>query len=120
MDIHIGKEIENVANKRNTSAAVLGEEINTGRRNVYQIFSKPDINVSQLWKISEALKFNFFELFHPVIAEGVHVMNEPQAEYQKKLTVNFNVEYPLSKASELGTFIMHVHAIAEKMGFKMV
>lgn len=126
MKVHLGTEISKVQKIRGLSNEELAEKIHTSYRNVTKIKTKEDMAVSQLYDISEALDYNFFQLLEPVVIEPKNVLEDGMKEYKKfkesdkKLTVKFEVQYPVSEASELGKFMMHVNSIAEKMGFEIL
>jgi hypothetical protein len=75
MNLHIGSEIRRVLEKNGTTPDWLATQINTSRRNLYDILNREEINTGQLFEISKALDFNFFELYQ------AHV-EEPKEEYK--------------------------------------
>ncbi len=60
MQIHIGREIENVYQKSGMKLSEFAKRINTSARNVYSIFERKEIKTDQLQKICEVLDFDFF------------------------------------------------------------
>lgn len=62
-EVHIGKEIEKKLQELKISKTDFAEQISTTRQNVHNILLKKDINTDMLQSISEALQFNFFQLF---------------------------------------------------------
>ena len=122
MNIHIGNEIALIQKKRGINNEDFAKKINTSVRNLTNIKVKDDLSVKQLYKISEVLDFNFFSLFEPVVVEPT-MAKEAQVKYQKdkrKHTIKLEVQYPAELASELGKFMTHVDAIADKVGFELV
>lgn len=69
MKLHIGSEIRKVLEKNGTTPDWLAGQINTSRRNIYDILNREEINTGQLFEISKALDFNFFELYQTVVEE---------------------------------------------------
>lgn len=65
VQIHIGNEIKQVVDKKGISIKKFGEKINCNRTNVYDIFKRTSIDTHLLIMISQALDYNFFELFVP-------------------------------------------------------
>ena len=74
------------------------KRINTSSRNVYSIFSKPQIKTDQLQKISEVLNFDFFSIYANSPSKGV--VEEPPATYNKaKQTIVVSLELDGDPAS---------------------
>lgn len=121
MIVHIGREIAKIQKVRGIKNEEFALKISTSVRNLNNIKVKNDLTISQLWKICEVLNFNFFALFEPVVVEP-GFLKEPAKRYNqsKNHTVKFEVQYPTELSSELGKFMMHVDAVAEKMGFQVV
>lgn len=63
MNIHIGEVIERKFQESGIKMQAFAEKINTVERNVYDIFKRKDIKADLLRLISEALGYNFFELY---------------------------------------------------------
>lgn len=61
--IHIGSRIREKVNTSGMTVTEFADKINYSRRNIYSIFSKESIDTSLLFKISEVLKYNFFNDF---------------------------------------------------------
>jgi len=61
--IHIGKKIKEVIEARGLGVSLFAKKINKSRSVVYNIFERESIDSILLYKISEALDFNFFSLF---------------------------------------------------------
>lgn len=83
MKIHIGNEIKQVAENKGINASELGKMINRNRTNVYDIFKRNAVDTQLLILISNALDFNFFELFLP-------------DERKKKTNAKFTFEIEMS------------------------
>ena len=60
-EIHIGNLINEVLSKKNIPPTYLAKCINYEKSGIYKILKKPNINTDTLWRISIALKFNFFD-----------------------------------------------------------
>jgi len=84
MKIHIGNEIKQVAENKGINAIELGKMINRNRTNVYDIFKRNAVDTQLLILISNALDFNFFELF---LAD----------ERKKKTNAKFTFEIEMSE-----------------------
>jgi hypothetical protein len=63
MGLHIGREIEKKFDESGIKPEEFAKRINTGKRNLYTIFKREDINSGQLKRISEALDFDFFAFY---------------------------------------------------------
>jgi hypothetical protein len=80
MQVHIGREIERIYEKSGMKHAEFARRINTSSRNVYSIFSKPQIKTDQLQIISEVLNFDFFSIYVNSVSRGVE---EPMNVYNR-------------------------------------
>lgn len=122
MNIHIGNKIAQIQKKRGIQNEELAKKISTSIRTLTNIKVKDDISIKQLYKISEALDYNFFSLFEPVVV-APNTINETAVKYsrdKRKHTIKIEVQYPAELSHELGKFMTHVDAIAEKVGFELV
>lgn len=63
MYIHIGEIIKEVVHEKKMNVTEFAKKINYTRRNVYKIFSKPNIDTDVLIKVSEVLGENLFIRF---------------------------------------------------------
>ncbi|MFN3405919.1 MAG: hypothetical protein ACK40G_17625 [Cytophagaceae bacterium] len=61
--IHLGKEIEKRVKELNYPVKELAKQLNTSRNNIYNIYSRESIDTALLVKISEVLKYDFFQFF---------------------------------------------------------
>lgn len=61
--IHIGQEIEARVNKLRMTKTEFGKRIGVPQQNVNRIFEKASIDTERLVAISNALDFNFFDLY---------------------------------------------------------
>lgn len=59
--IFIGKIIEDELRAQERSVVWLARKLNCNRTNVYKIFRRSSIDTALLLKISNVLKYNFFE-----------------------------------------------------------
>lgn len=120
MEVHIGSEIAKIQKARGIQNEEFARKINTSVRNLNNIKIKDDLTVSQLFRISEVLNFNFFELFEPVVVEPG--FKEPAGKYKisRNHTIKFEVQYPTERSADLGKFMMHVDAVADKMGYTVL
>jgi hypothetical protein len=62
--MHIGKEIRKVMDEKGVKPTWLAQQINTTRRNMYDMLKRSDLSVSVLAEISKKLDFNFFSLYN--------------------------------------------------------
>ena len=60
--MHIGNKIYEVVKRQGKTTVWLAKELSCDRTNVYRIYEKSSIDLSLLMRISNILKFNFFEL----------------------------------------------------------
>lgn len=128
MKTQIGARIDSLRHKRNVSVAELAETLHITERNVYRLFKKDDIWLSQLVVLNKKLDYDFFEFYKPAISEPSE-QRQPLEKLkelkktkidEKALEVNFAVQYPPEMSDKLGQFIMHVHVLADEMGFNLV
>ncbi|MBB2149146.1 hypothetical protein [Pedobacter gandavensis] len=127
MEMHIGELIKAKAKERKKSTVELADELGTGRRNMYKILDSNDILVSQLWKLSKMLEFNFFELFNPLHPNGSKGPSEEISKEKSLLNKNkkheftfkIEVKYSMDDANNLGAFVTQVNDIGEQLGFKL-
>lgn len=91
--IHIGEKIKKKSKELRVSASELAKRINTTKQNVYQIFKKKSIDTDLLRVISEALRYNFFDLYKEDLKS---LVLEPDLQY----TIN-SVKQISSKAVAL-------------------
>ena len=130
MKLHIGELVKNKALKKNFSIPDLAKAIPTGKRNMYRLLGETDMLVSQLYKISKALDYDFFKDINPLAetspleetTDSKTVVNETEVAYKKagkEFTIHFEVGYSMEDAENLGAFMMHVDALGEQFGFKL-
>lgn len=128
MKTQIGARIDSLRHKRNVSVAELAETLHITERNVYKLFKKDDIWLSQLVALNKKLDYDFFELYKPETSEpteqretleSVKDLKKTKID-EKALEVKFAVQYPPEVSDKLGQFIMHVHVLADEMGFNLV
>lgn len=60
---HIGQEIERILGIRKISKSEFGRRIGVPQQNINRILERPNIDTERLILISNALDFNFFELY---------------------------------------------------------
>jgi hypothetical protein len=90
MELHIGTEISKVLEQKGIKPEFLAKQINTSRRNVYDILKRKEIGTGQLVAISKALHFDFFALYQD--EEIPDVVSEPSLNYIKRARVVVSVE----------------------------
>jgi len=61
--IHIGQKIKEHVYKLNIPITEFASRINKSRTVVYNIFERKSIDTGLLYRISEVLDYNFFELY---------------------------------------------------------
>jgi len=64
MNLHIGKKVKEELQQQGISVSVFAKKINRSRNVVYDIFERESIDTDLLQKISEVLKYNFFNLYN--------------------------------------------------------
>lgn len=88
MEVHIGKEIRRVIDKKGITGAWLAGKIGTSKRNLYALLNRSEISTKQLEEISKALDYDFFELYRRKAGSS----KEPLVDYEKKPKVLITVE----------------------------
>lgn len=58
--MHIGQHIKDVMRQQGVTATQLAKDICCTRPHIHKIFHKDNIDVALLWRISEALNYDFF------------------------------------------------------------
>lgn len=58
--MHIGQHIKDVMRQQGVTATQLAKDICCTRPHIHKIFRKDNIDVALLWRISEALNYDFF------------------------------------------------------------
>jgi transcriptional regulator with XRE-family HTH domain len=93
MTMHIGKQINELREKRGLSTSALAKKINRSREALYDIYNRNTVDTELLKAISEALQYNFFvdlanqpmliDNFTPgsVGVGAANIVSESQAEY---------------------------------------
>ncbi|MBA2611650.1 MAG: hypothetical protein H0U95_06760 [Bacteroidetes bacterium] len=61
--VHIGKKIQEIVDNSGFTIVAFAKSINLTRDGVYKIFKKEAIDTTQLQKISEVLKHDFFNYY---------------------------------------------------------
>jgi len=122
MQIPLGSRIDDLRRKKNISVEEIATTMGTTTRNVYALFKKNDMSISQLWLLSEKLGYNFFKLYLPDVGnEEIQPEETIRSTIGKKYHTNhFEIKYPAEKVDKLGFFMMNVHAIADEVGFEVV
>jgi len=126
MKMHIGRLIKEKAISMKISVPELATKVPTGRRNMYRILKEDDMLVSQLYRISRALKYDIFKDIKPLEDlnnSELTVLGEEKPIYKKtgkELTIHFDVSYNIDDAENLGAFMMHVDSLGEQFGFRLL
>ncbi len=63
MDIHIGEKIKRTAKSKGIGATELAQILDQSRNNINNIFSRKSVDSDLLYSISQAIEFDFFELY---------------------------------------------------------
>lgn len=61
-ELHIGKLIANYCKRNDISLKGIGNEMNMGKRYIYNALQRKDMSTYRIWQISEITGINFFEL----------------------------------------------------------
>ncbi len=77
--LHIGSKIKEVLKAKHYGITVFAEKINKSRTVVYNIFERESIDSHLLYKISDVLDFNFFNLYNSERADNK--LSEVQSKY---------------------------------------
>jgi hypothetical protein len=83
--LHIGSEIRRILEGRGITPEFLASQINSSRRNVYDILTRQEISTGQLQQISRALNYDFFGLYSGT-------SDDPKQTYTKRRKVVISVE----------------------------
>lgn len=70
-NLHIGHLIQTQLKADQRSVGWLAREIGCTRNNVYKIFNKVSLDSDLLFRISKAMRFNFFRYYTEEIAKGM-------------------------------------------------
>lgn len=84
--LHIGKVIATKAKELRIGPTELGEMIGTSKQNVYSIYRRNSIDAELLQKISEALGYNFFQLYIERLPEQIKGQTGQIAALKKELS----------------------------------
>lgn len=69
MNFHIGEAVRRRAEKLNLGPTALGRMINTSKQNVYGIFRRQSVDTELLYRLSRALKYDFFQEYRKRMRE---------------------------------------------------
>ncbi len=92
--IHIGKEIQERLRKKRMKVVDFSRKIDTNRNNIYDIFNRKSIDSGLLFKISEALEFDFFRLYSIPLSKNtlVQQLDDPLEELKNYEDLKRNFE----------------------------
>ena len=62
-EIHIGHIIQQRLLSEERTVSWLARKLNCDRSNIYRIFEKQSISIDLLWRLSEVLNYNFFDVY---------------------------------------------------------
>ena len=65
-NVHVGEAIDRRRNELGLSKSELGRRIGVPQQHINRILERETMETNRLFKVSEALDFNFFSLFCPV------------------------------------------------------
>lgn len=66
--VNIGPKVLEVVKNKRIPVVEFAEEIQLSKQNVYDLFKRSSIDTLTLWRISKALKFDFFKVFSDELA----------------------------------------------------
>jgi hypothetical protein len=107
MNIHIGEVIERKFQESGIKMQTFAERINTVERNVYDIFKRKDIKTDLLRSISEALDYNFFDLYTTNIKSS-----HPEKKEEAVMTITLNLEVNQKRLAELPKYLQELNALS--------
>ncbi len=108
--IHIGANIKSILMQKSIKVAHLASLIDTSRQNVNGILKRKSLDSELLFKISKALKYNFFK--HYIIPED-ESFNENKE--MRKLKINItNLETELDEAKKEITYLREITNLQRK------
>lgn len=122
MKVHIGSVIEKKYQESGLKITAFADAIDTSDRNVYSLFKREDCSANMLVKISKALNFNFFQLYHDTLPETM--LEETAPEYgsgSKKIAVSLTLSStPDNYLESFGELLKALMVEANKHGFSLV
>ncbi|MCB9232498.1 MAG: hypothetical protein H6581_12585 [Bacteroidia bacterium] len=83
MKLHIGERIKKRARELRIGPTELGLLINTSKQNIYGIFKRKSLDTELLWKVSVALKYDFFASYTSELEGNVKEVGQMK-QYLKK------------------------------------
>jgi transcriptional regulator with XRE-family HTH domain len=108
MEVHIGEKIAQVFQESGIKITELAKRMNTSQRNLYSIFKRKTITVDMLKEVSEALNYDFFELYSTSKSE----VAEPEIKYSKATPTPIKMIIELDgEQSTLEKIIMHLRKL---------
>ena len=71
MYIFIGEEIKKVVKERKVTVSWLARELGCHRTNIYRIFDSASVDTDILFRLSNILKYNFFDMYSNQIIQKI-------------------------------------------------
>jgi predicted transcriptional regulator len=115
MNIHIGEVIERKFQESGIKMQTFAERINTVERNVYDIFKRKDIKTDLLRSISEALDYNFFDLYTTNIKSSDKDKND-----EPVMTITLNLEVNKNRLADLPKYLNELNILSERYMIKVI
>ncbi len=101
--VNIGKIIEDEFNASGLQISYFAQKINTSKRNVYNIFRRKSIDTNLLFKISEILNKDFFEIYSEKLTiskKEISIIGERREGYNNKSGVKKIVQLEIELTEE--------------------
>ena len=117
MNIKLSEEIARVRVERDMSIVEMGTLLEeTNRSTLYHLLHRDNMKVFDLYKISEVLNFNFFELIKPNISQQGKL---PSQGVAKEMVIHLKASYSINTANNLAPFVKQVVDLANKYGLQI-
>jgi transcriptional regulator with XRE-family HTH domain len=108
--LHLGSIIKEVCVQKNVKLSQFADSIGTSKQNIIGIYKRKSLDSELLFKISKALKYNFFK--HYIIPED-ESFNENKE--MRKLKINItNLETELDEAKKEITYLREITNLQRK------
>jgi hypothetical protein len=112
MEMHIGKKIQARAKELRIGPSELGNLVNTSRQNMVSIYKRESIDALMLWKLSKALKYNFFT-YYPLPEIETKELTELKQEVKDFRKENQVLKKELQQLGEKVGMLEKINALLE-------
>ena len=112
MEIHIGKKIQARARELRIGPSELGKEVNTSRQNMISVYKRESVDALMLWKISKALKYNFF-IHYPLSEFETEQQNELARDLKEVKKENNALRKEIQGLEEKNAMLKKINVLLE-------